>query len=147
MADETSIVIPKSVIGAASPAFKAELAQLMGLMDGPQLEGAPPTTGSKLAELDEPTARLFLSGCGAKTKRVLELIIKQDGTFYLRALERSARSTTIGLSGVWTGLTKRTRTMTGDPDATLIGWQRRGDDYEGWLSQKTCQSFKLALGL
>ena len=50
------------------------------------------------------------------------------------------------LRGVWTGLTKRTRTITGDPEVRLTDWEEKaGGDYIGRFSTTTLQAFKKAL--
>jgi hypothetical protein len=149
--DEISIILPRSVLTGASTAFKRELASLLGLEElaaGSLHAGRMDETDSDewgLANLDPAAARLFLAGCGERTVRVLTLIVHGGGRFSLRELERASRSVRSGLKGVWTGLTKRTRTITGDPDAYLIRWTERNGQWEGSLSQVTQRSFQLVL--
>jgi hypothetical protein len=142
--DDPAVILCRAAIVAATTEFKLELAEMLGLdVMHATVTQQHPGSGSKLADLDEASARVFLSGCGAKTTKVLRLIVQQKGSFYLGELERAARASTSGLRGVWTGITKRTRTITGDPDAALIGWKQRGDDHEGWLSPATYASLKV----
>lgn len=149
--DEISIMLPRSVLAAASEAFKRELASLLGLeelaasdLHAVRIEEADADEWG-LANLDPAAARLFLAGCGERTVRVLTLIVRGGGRFSLQELERASRSVRSGLKGVWTGLTKRTRTITGDPDAYLIRWAQRNGQWEGSLSQATQRSFQSVL--
>ncbi len=149
--DEISIVLPRSVLTGASEAFRRELASLLGLEElaAGDLHAArieePDSDEWGLANLDPAAARLFLAGCGERTTRVLTLIVRGGGRFSLRELERASRSVRSGLKGVWTGLTKRTRTITGDADAYLIRWAQRNGEWEGSLSQVTQRAFQSVL--
>ena len=60
-----------------------------------------------------------------------------------------------GLSGVWGGLTRRLKTVTGDSDAYLIDWTKSEPvvdeddnyvDHTGEVTELTYRSFRKALG-
>jgi hypothetical protein len=115
----------------------------------------PPTSFSttqeegagEYAELGLQAARAFLLGCNEKTRQVLQLISDSGESFSIHQLENQMEVERQGLRGVWGGLTKRTRTITGDPDAALIDWDDRTNDgdYIGRLTPTTLGSFKRAL--
>lgn len=146
---EAYVMVSRAAIAAASADFRLELSEILGL------EGADPAAsgmeneipaGTNIANLDLASAKLFLAGCQAKTKRVLRLIIDRDGQFLLRDLERAANVRAGGLSGVWTGLTKRTRTITGKPVAKLIHWdEKKEGEWRGMMTKRTTDSLRAAL--
>ena len=139
------IVLSATTIASLSDELKAELSLKLGLvMQSP----APPQTfgDEEVAELGIQSARAFLQGCSDRTGEVLEKIVKLGDTFSLRELERRCGAEPGALRGVWTGLTKRTRTITGDPDAVLIDWSGPDDegDYRGRLAPVTLDAFRRA---
>lgn len=106
-------------------------------------EARPDTEG--LAQLSVRDANRFLNNCGAKTIKVLEFVVAQDGDFLLSQLQRHMR--TKELRGVWTGLTRRVRNVTGDDEAVLLGWSYKAakDDWRVVMATRSVSSFKTAL--
>jgi hypothetical protein len=146
------IILSKEYVSTLSPEFKRELARATGLI----LAEAGPISPSQLydgefefAEIGLQSARAFLEKCSEKTLLVLQKIVDQGDQFSLRELETAVGVETdvSALRGVWTGLTKRTRTITGDDEAELIDWTKNYEtnDYLGRLEPVTLASFKKAL--
>jgi hypothetical protein len=142
------IVISASTIATLSNELKAELAAKLGLAVAAPV--APPPAEDDFGETVElgiQSARAFLQGCSDRTAEILDLIVAEGESFSLRELERKAGVPEGGLRGVWTGVTKRTRTITGDPEAYLVDWDGPDDkgDWRGRLTKVTLDSFKRAL--
>ena len=98
-----------------------------------------------LADFSAAQARNFLNGCGEKTKNAIREMVKGNSRYF--QLEDVAKALGVEaetLSGVWAGITKRTRTVLGDSDAYLIGWGGE-DGYQGWLTEMTYNSLRRAL--
>lgn len=140
------IILSAATIAQLSDELKAELATKLGFT---LASPAPPQTfgDEEIAELGIQSARAFLQGCSDRTAEILGLMIDLGDTFSLRELEKKAKVKPGGLRGVWTGLTKRTRTITGDPDAVLIDWSGPDDkdDYQGRLAKMTLDALRRAL--
>lgn len=143
------IILSAATVASLSPELKAELAGHLTL-----LPALPSTTERfdneehcEYAELGLQAARAFLLGCSDRTIEVLTLIVKAGESFSLRELERASKVGNSGLRGVWTGLTKRVRTITGDADTALIEWSGpdENDDYRGRLAPMTLDAFRRAL--
>ena len=143
-----AITLSAKTIKLLSPACKAELAVHLGF-------DSVPTAGEVLlaendqeyAELGVQAARAFLQGCGEKTTQALRLIISSGENFSAQKLEEEMQVEQGALKGVWTGLTKRVRTITGDPSAILIAWEENSDDGDwiGRLMPVTREAFRRAL--
>lgn len=143
---QNQIVLSAKTVASSSPAFKAELSDLLGFTLEPLPEPEEDAEDeSELAALGLDAARAFLLGCSVKTSNVLSAIVDGDDPFSLRALEEEIGEGS--LRGVWTGLTKRTRTITGDPKACLIDWGEPDEegDYKGQLHPTTRNAFQKAL--
>ncbi|HEX8300282.1 hypothetical protein [Sphingomonas sp.] len=145
------ITLSAATVTLLSDACKAEIAAHLGLaptspLATPSTIAAVPDDGWDYAEFGLQAARAFLQGCSDRTKEVLALMVTED-SFSLRALEREAKAGESGLRGVWTGLTKRTRTITGDPSSALIIWDEVPEkgDFIGRLTPVTLDSFRRAL--
>ena len=85
-----------------------------------------------------------MRGCGEKTHAALLLIVESGDTFFLPELER-AEVKPGALRGVWTGLTKRVPTITGDDNAKLIEWSETdADEWNGRLMPVTREALRRA---
>ncbi len=144
------ITLSPSSVGNLCPECKAMLAGKLGFDQVRAPSGAEPAEEEnyEYAELGLQAARAFLLGCNAKTQLALQLIVASGGSFSIHDLERQMNVGRGSLRGLWGGLTKRIRTITGDPDASLIEWGDQADDgdYIGRLTPTTHNSFKRALG-
>jgi hypothetical protein len=94
-----------------------------------------------LADFSVAQAKKFLSGCGEKTKNAIREMVKGNSRhFQLDDVAKTLGVEAETLSGVWAGITKRTRTVLDDPDAYLIGWGE--DGCQGWLTEMTYNSLR-----
>lgn len=108
-------------------------------------------------ELSPGQARDFYAGCNEKTRKAVEVIARSgDRFFQLAAVAKAIGVTAPELRGVWSGLTRRARTLTGDAAAYLIDWSK-GEaivdndgnyiDQRGEVTELTYRSFRKALGI
>lgn len=108
------------------------------------------------AELSPGQAREFYAGCGAKTRKAIDVIA--GGTsrqFQIADIAKALGVKPSELTGVWGGLTRRLKTITGDAEAYLIDWtksepvnDKEGNyiDHTGEVTELTYRSFRKALG-
>ncbi len=117
---------------------------LINALKGDVLSGQNEDDG--LAEFSPAQAKKFLDGCSEKTKNVVREMVKGNTRhFHIEDLGFAE-----SLSGVWAGITKRTRTVLDDADAYLIDWggQQEEKDYNaGSLSEMTYKSLRKAFGI
>lgn len=151
-----------------SPATQADiLAMLAGQASGsrPARQALPADQGENVseneidedfAELSPTQAREFLSGCGDRTRKMIQLIAEGDTRhFQLADLAESMGCKPGDLRGVWSGLTRRLYTILGNTDAYLIDWAadavlgEEGEylDHAGEVTEMTYQSFRKVLKL
>jgi hypothetical protein len=142
------ITIDADTVRLLSPACKAELAALLGFDAQQPIEAQSEceTEDGEYAELGLQAARAFLHGCGEKTTAAIRHIVDAGETFSLRQLESTMGVPVGGLRGVWTGLTKRVRTITNDDEVSLIEWlEETDDDWIARLMPVTREAFRRAL--
>jgi hypothetical protein len=142
------IVLSTDAIAGFSKATRAEIAA--HVTDAVATAGAVVAAddGEGPADLSVAQARRFLERCSEKTQAALRVIAKApvDG-FKLSAVAAALKEDSPGkLRGVWSGLTKRVRTVLGDPAADLIWWDELGDDWTGYVSPTTHRSLCKVFG-
>lgn len=108
------------------------------------------------AELSPSQAREFYDGCGAKIQKAIETIATGSSRhFQLADIAKVLGVRANELRGVWGGMTRRTKTITGDDEGYLIDWVRSGEvyddennyiDHPGALTEMTYRSFRKVLG-
>ena len=112
--------------------------------------------GYGIAELSVKQAREFVKGCSPKSLKVIEAMVAGNSRqFQIRVVAQALSVETTELTGVWSGLTRRVRTVTGEDDIYLIDWDRfpaqmEGDvyfDHRAELSEVTYKSFRKILNL
>lgn len=149
--NEASITIPFSALKSFDPTTRlAILAYVAKQLDiQPAESGAVTVSEGRdekgLAKLDVPEAKFFLNKCSQKTTLILREIVNGNGDFTMSAIAALVGTTMGQLRGAWSGLTKRVRTVTGDPEAMLINWFREGDDWRGVMAARTVSSMRVAL--
>ncbi len=128
---ETSILIPIAAIHGFTQATKSELLTFLGL-DASTL-GAPPRSdveeGEGPVELTVAVVRKIATGLSGKTTSALKVIAQSETSeFHLKDVIEAVEGAEgyLDLRGVWSALTRRTRNVTGDPDAELIWWDDSG---------------------
>lgn len=108
------------------------------------------------AELSPGQARDFYAGCGVKTRKAIDVIADSGSRhFQIADVAKAIGVQPSDLSGVWGGLTRRLKTITGDSDAYLIDWTKSEPvldeeenyiDHTGEVTEMTYNSFRKALG-
>lgn len=108
------------------------------------------------AELSPGQARDFYAGCGPKTRKAIDVIADSASRqFQIADVAKALGVKPNELTGVWGGLTRRLKTITGDADAYLIDWTKseaindeEGNyvDHTGEVTELTYRSFRKALG-
>jgi hypothetical protein len=143
------------------PVKDALLHELQRLLQENTNQETPTPLSASASEEDKPAdfsfvqANKFLEGCSEKTKKILRGIMQGNNEhFLLSDLACSLQMTIDDLSGVWGGLTKRTRTILGDKKLKIVVWPQnffdennRWVDAKGAVSKTTYASFRMALGL
>lgn len=148
---EFSITIPVSAYKAFDPTVQQAIMSYIVAQFGVPL--ADPVVGTiaegrdekGLAKLDVPEAKLFLNKCSEKTTLILQEIVNRDGDFLASAIAQLVGTSIGELRGAWSGLTKRVRTITKDPEASLLNWFKQGDDWHGIMAAQTVASMRVAL--
>jgi len=90
------------------------------------------------AELSPAQAKRFIKGCSDKVKLAIETMVRgETNKFQLAHVATALNSEASDLRGVWGGITRRTKTITGDPDAYLISWldDAEHDDEGNYINQ------------
>lgn len=104
--------------------------EILSALTGNTLEQSS-LSGDFLSEIDENFAQLSPSqvrdlyqGCHERTRKALEIIAKgKKREFHVADIANAIGIKPDELGGVWGGLTKRVRTVTGNKNCTLISWE------------------------
>lgn len=146
--NESMISLPISGVLNADQIVRDGILELAGLTEiktkAPSGFGVLSTKHVPL-EIDEDEANEFLGTCSPKTRKVLGAIVALNGSFSSNELEESLG---IGpLRGVWTGLTRRTRSLSGNDSASLFDWtwNEKNESYDGVMAQETVDAFRKTL--
>lgn len=104
------------------------------------------------ADLSTLQATQLVRGLSAKTRNVLKTIVEMNDVesgFWMGQLAKTLKCEADSLSGVWSGLTRRTRTITGDENAFLIDWVwfEEQEEYFGTLDAVTIKNLRSALNV
>ena len=141
----SGLFLSASDVASLSTAARAEVLALLGFGDETGGPGGSQADGAATA-LTEAQAQQFLNNCSERTIKLLRIITAGDGTFFISDAASAMRSSNRELRAAWAGLTKRTRTVTGDKDATLIVWAKVGkDEWRGTIEPRTFRALKAAL--
>jgi hypothetical protein len=165
MIESPSIVIPSNVF--QSLPVEAQDALIAALRGDASEPGEPGRAASSevLARSDEvldvhtdlSPARFkeLVDGCSVKSKAALRAMVEGPSpNFRVASVARAAGCLPSELTGVWSGITKRVRTVTGDRKAYLWVWgepERDVDgrylDQDGRVSETTYRSGRRVFGL
>lgn len=104
------------------------------------------------ADLSSLQATQFVKGLSGKSRNVLKAILEIKGVesgFWMKTLAVTLMVESDSLTGVWSGLTRRSRTVTGDENAYLIDWvwHEEEEDYFGTLNNVTIKNLKKAMNI
>ncbi len=110
-------------------------------------------TDENFVRFSEVQARDFLKGCSKKSRAAIDAMTKKRGRFFhLKDVAAALDTKPDELSHtIWSGLTRRTRTITGKKYSYLIEWDEVYDDNEeesnwrGWLTPETRDAFRKVL--
>ena len=143
------------------PAQKQILIELLqGEAEALDIENLPTldqdaTADDNLVKFSQAEARDFLKGCSKKSRAAIQAMTKKRGRFFhLRDVAEALGVKPDDISHtLWSGLTRRTRTISGDPDSYLSGWDAEGVydedetllDWRGWLTPETRDAFRAVL--
>ena len=96
--------------------------------------------------LNVAQSRAFLNNCSDATIEILQAIVDRDGDLFMSDISKLTGKSTMQLRGALGGITKRTRTICGDPEASLIEWTKTSSgDWHGRVSSTTVASLRAAL--
>lgn len=141
-----AISIPFNELGNFSKEFQNELLSYASsfFVNADEVSGTE--SEIEAAHLSIAQARAYLNNCSIATVEILEEIIKRQGDFLMSDIAKLTGKSNMQLRGAWGGITKRTRTVCGDPDASLIEWAKTSDgDWHGRVASATISSFRAAL--
>lgn len=108
-----------------------------------------------LTDLSPAQFKKLVDGCGPKTKAALKAMVAgPTSAFRVAAVAKAVGCNPTELSGVWGGITKRLRSVTGDSKAYLWKWgelendpEDRYIDQDGAMSETTYRSGRRVFGL
>jgi len=126
--------------------------EVMALATGESISGMYEETEDGPSDLSSLQAEKLVRGLSDKSRSVLKAIIEsEDGVqgFWCESIAEELGFDVSELSGVWSGLTRRTRTVCDDSEAYLISWalDEDRDDYFGNLHPITYRNCKKAMNL
>jgi hypothetical protein len=116
----------------------------------------PSSFSENIVELSPSQARALLDGLyNPKTRKAVEFIARgKSRVFQVAELAKSLGEKPSALSGVWSGITRRARTVSGERLAKLIDWHQppifKGDEYvdqRAEVAEMTHRSLRTALRL
>jgi hypothetical protein len=130
---------------------------LFGQQTNPRLPShEPDLPTAEVGENEGPTdlspaqARKLVAGCSERPTKALKFIAEQPTTQfpYRAVLQVVGRDSSGTMRGTLAAITRRTRTVLGDPDAELIWYTGEGEaDWIGSVSPMTHSSLRKAFGL
>lgn len=103
-------------------------------------------------DLSSLQAEKLVRGLSSKSRSVLKVILENSDSsngFWCEELASELEVDVTELTGVWSGLTRRIRTVTGSPDAYLISWawDDEKQDYYGKMHTTTFKNCKKAVNI
>ncbi|CND92256.1 MULTISPECIES: hypothetical protein [Enterobacterales] len=124
--------------------------EVLALATGESISGVYEELEDGPTDLSSLQAERLVRGLSDKSRSVLKAILEsEDGEqgFWCKSVAEELGFDVSELSGVWSGLTRRTRTVSDDSDAYLIGWalDESRDDYYGTLHPTTYRNCKKAM--
>jgi hypothetical protein len=137
-------LLSTTTLAGMTPGTRAEILASLGIASAPapsnstgggQISSTTETDDVGPASFSTVQMRKFLDGCSAKTRRVLEALAELPARFKVGDLLKKLDIEYSDLRGVLAGLTKRTRTISGDPGASLFGSIHWDDDPRKSISE------------
>lgn len=108
--------------------------------------------GEGPTDLSSLQAEKLVRGLSSKSRSVLKAILENSDSsngFWCEDLASELEVDIADLTGVWSGLTRRIRTVSGSSDAYLISWAWDDDrqDYYGKMHSTTFKNCKKAVNI
>jgi len=108
--------------------------------------------GEGPTDLSSLQAEKLVRGLSSKSRSVLKAILENSDSsngFWCEDLASELEVDVADLTGVWSGLTRRIRTVSGSSDAYLISWAWDDDrqDYYGKMHSTTFKNCKKAVNI
>jgi len=108
--------------------------------------------GEGPTDLSSLQAEKLVRGLSSKSRSVLKAILENSDSsngFWCEDLASELEVDVADLTGVWSGLTRRIRTVSGSSDAYLISWAWDDDrqDYYGKMHATTFKNCKKAVNI
>ena len=152
---ESGIYLSASDLKSLSSQVRAELFScIQGSIYSDTTSSAIVTSDSGDLGITNAQARKIIEEpLNKKTRAVLRAIAELGPRFGYRQLLKAVGEKDI--SGVWAGITRRTRSVLGDREAQLITWdpesiEWKNDEYidqQAWVTQTTFQALREAFGI
>ncbi|MBP6518669.1 hypothetical protein [Shewanella sp.] len=125
---------------------------ILNTVTGGQSETSETEYKGSAADLSSLQAATLVKGLSSKTRNVLKTIVELpyiEKGFWEADLAYELKCKPESLSGVWSGLTRRTRTITSDKSAYLIDWKwdEEMEGNLGSLNTVTLKNLKIALNV
>ena len=148
---QDGIYLTTSTLSALSDDTRAEILSILtlGPVGDPEAHFADDEEGGP-SDLSVAQTRKFLERCSEKTTSVLRFIASapEEGFAQTDLLAAQDETDPTSLRAVWGGLTRRIRSVLGDPDAYLLLWKEEDDgSWRAALSPMTHRSLRKALGM
>ena len=141
-----TISIPFEEVRNFSEPFQNELLAYASKFFVSSTEGSDGEVAIAAPDLSTAQARAYLNNCSNATIEILDEIVKREGDLLMSDISKLTGKSNLQLRGALGGITKRTRTICGDPDASLIEWTKTGGgDWHGRVTPTTVSSFRVAL--
>lgn len=97
-----------------------------------------------LVELTKKQATNIIATVSETAVEILRFIVSRSGSFRQDDLHHELDKAPEQLRTIWSGLTRRIRTVTADRDAELIQWEMRNGAWYGLVRPETVASLKYA---
>ena len=135
----TGVFLSSTTLSGLSKATRAEIAKVVALADD-----APTPAKSAKSTAESATAatefsvnemRKFISGVSDKTRHVLTAVARAEARFNVGAVLSSIGLKPEDIRGVLAGITKRSRTISGNSDAEFFAAVNWDDDVNKQISE------------
>ena len=171
-ATSTGIFVDQNTLNMFTPKLKADLLEALfrstslatviatspssegSLSSSLEVVGSSIKSDEDIVDFTPALARRFVRGCSKKTTTALTAMVSnQDNEFKLSAVGKALSVPVSELTGVWAGITRRTRTVVGESKVYLIRWlpdqvygpQGEYLDQTGAFSEMTYRSLRKVL--
>ncbi|WP_301750094.1 hypothetical protein [uncultured Erythrobacter sp.] len=140
------ITIPLPEVQNFSAGFQKELLEYVTRSFAITDDNRVSDDAANATSLSVTQARAYLNNCSDATVEILKAIVDSEGGLLMSDISKLTGKSSMQLRGALGGITKRTRTICGDPQASLIEWAKTSSgDWIGRVTTTTAASFRVAL--